>query len=344
MEFVVIDEVGNREDPIYGFGHVPYIYEIGKFEITNEEYAEFLNAVAKYDDPYSLYSPSMSMGLFGGIDRFSKEGIYVYHPKQGWGKRPVVYVSWYDLARLANWYHYKKPCTGRAELGTTEGTNNLGAYDTRNFPKDHTVMIDYRKLPFRRNKKALYWIPNENEWYKAAHYDPTINSQRKYWDYPVRTNNVPNNSEPPGDEYSVNFFRDTFAIGKPDFLTEVGAYRLACTYFGTYDQGGNVWEWLENWRLEDRGAEKVRAVRGGSATYSEIGLHARNTDPGNPSHEKFIWGGRLARAHVTSSGKVHYSKVSYIPFDRYLKKIIKKILHGNNAKKFLNLFKKSHQI
>jgi formylglycine-generating enzyme len=314
MEFVVVGEAGNKQDPIYRFGHVLYVYEIGKFEITNQEYAEFLNAVAKYDDPHSLYSPSMTTGLFGGIDRLSKEGISLYYPKEGWRNRPVVYISWYDLARLANWYHYQKPCIGRSQLGTTEGTNTVGAYDTRHFPHDHTEAVDYRKLPFGRNKKALYWIPNEDEWYKAAHYDPTLDCQRKYWDYPVRTNDVPNNFEPPGNEFSVNFFRETYSIGKPNFLTEVGAYSAASSYFGTYDQGGNVWEWAENWRLKDRGSEKVRAVRGGSATYSDVGLHARNTDPGNPAHEKFIWGGRLARAYVASSGKVIYSDISHTIF------------------------------
>ncbi|MEQ9485756.1 hypothetical protein [Coleofasciculus sp. F4-SAH-05] len=80
MEFVFIGDPGNENDPIYDFGYVPYVYEIGKYEVTNEEYAAFLNAVAKFDDPYSLYNPSMSTGLFGGIERFDHEGTYQYSP------------------------------------------------------------------------------------------------------------------------------------------------------------------------------------------------------------------------------------------------------------------------
>lgn len=320
MEFLVIGDPGNHSDPIYGFGYVPYIYEIGKYEITNDEYAEFLNAVAKLEDPYSLYSPSMSQGLFGGIDRIEQEGSFAYCSKPNYNKKPVVYISWYDLARMANWYHYGKPCTGQSKLGTTEGTNKQGAYDTRYFPKNYQDSVDYKKLPFGRNKKALYWIPNEYEWYKAAHYDPTRQGQRKYWDYPVRTDDLPNNIAPPGNQHSVNYLQETFSIGKPDFLTNVGDYIYASSYYGTYDQGGNVWEWLENWRLKDRGAEKVRGVRGGSATYTEIGLHALNTDPGNPSHEKFIWGGRLARAHTDATGQIIYSNISYTLFAEFWKK------------------------
>ncbi|WP_013323382.1 formylglycine-generating enzyme family protein [Gloeothece verrucosa] len=322
MEFVLISDPGNQRDSKFKFGYVPYLYEIGKYEVTNQDYAQFLNAVAQSDDPYSLYHPNMATGLFGGIDRSFEAGKYTYLAKKGWEKKPVVYISWYDLARLANWYHYGKPCTGRSELGTTEGTQNQGAYDTGFFPKHAQDFVDYGKLPFGRNKKALYWIPNEEEWYKAAYYDPTIKDKRQYWDYPVKTNKLPNNSEPPGDQFSINFFRETFAIGKPDFLTDVDAYPLACSYYGVYDLGGNVWEWLENWRLQYRGSEKVRGLRGGSATYSEIGLHARNTDPGNPSHEKFLWGGRLARAHLTPSGETIYSDSSYTKFKWYRKRII----------------------
>jgi formylglycine-generating enzyme required for sulfatase activity len=341
MEFVLIANASNKNDPIYKFGYVPYVYEIGKYEITNEEYAVFLNAVAKFNDPYSLYSLSMSTGLFGGFERLGQEGAYTYLPKKGWERRPVVYISWYDLARMANWFHYGKPCTGRSELGTTEGTNSQGAYDTRHFPKNYTDAFDYNKQPFGRNKRALYWIPNEHEWYKAAYYDPTIEDKRKYWDYPVRTNKIPNNYEPPGDRYSANFFRDTFAIGKPYFLTEVDAYQLACSYYGVYDLGGNVWEWLENWRLTNRGSEKVRAVRGGSATYSEIGLHARNTDPGNPSHEKFVWGGRLARAHRNSNGDVTYSDISYTVVNWYSQRIKFAIVGRFKSRlvKIVNIFK-----
>jgi len=156
----------------------------------------------------------------------------------------------------------------------------------------------------------LYWIPGDDEWYKAAYYDPTREGVRKYWDYAVRCCRPPNNLPPPGDECSANYFRETFAIGKPYFLTEVGAYPKAGSYFGTYDQNGNVWEWIEDWwQMRIDPSRKGRITRGGSATYSEIGLHAENRDPLNPAHEAFIFGGRLARAHVNDSGEVVFSTV-----------------------------------
>ena len=152
-------------------------------------------------------------------------------------------------------------------------------------------------MPRTRNPLARYWIPSDNEWYKAAYYDPTRLGVRKYWDFATRSCNTPNNLPPPGDEYSANYFRETFAIGKPYFLTEVGAYPKASSYFGTYDQNGDVWEWVEDWKqMRIDPFHKGRITRGGSATYSEIGLHAMNADPLNPAHEAFVFGGRLARA------------------------------------------------
>ncbi|MBN1688567.1 MAG: SUMF1/EgtB/PvdO family nonheme iron enzyme [Candidatus Omnitrophica bacterium] len=306
MEFVLVCHAGNSKDPIWRWGHVPYDFEIGKYPVTNQDYAEFLNAVARKGDPFCLYHGCLSSGLFGGIDAANREGQRCFTAKAGWEQRPVVYINWYDLARLANWYHYGRPDRGVSELGTTEGTDREGAYDTRCFPETLDARTFFWKLPGKRNQGARYWIPNEDEWVKAGHYDPEKEGDRKYWDYAVRTDKIPGNQCLPDDPHAANYFRGVFSIGKPYFLSEVGAYRKAKSYFGTYDQGGNVWEWLENWRYKKgtawgkwigrlRKEEWVRGLKGGSATYSEIGLHLKNTDPGNPSHKKFVWGGRLAR-------------------------------------------------
>lgn len=321
MDFVTIGEPGNIADQVYGCGKVAYVFEIGKYEITNQEYAVFLNAVARTADPFNLYSPSMSTGLFGGISRAVINNEYSYRAERDWEKRPVVYISWYDLARMANWYHYGNPDEGTSQLGTTEGTDTEGAYDTRNFPQGFGDEMNYKKLPNNRNPKALYWIPDDDEWYKAAYYDPTRWGARKYWDYAMRCCDLINNSPPPGDARSANYYNGTFSVGKPYFLTEVGSYVKASSYFGTFDQCGNVWEWIENWKTMWMFPDKKgRITRGGSATYTEIGLHGMNQDPLNPAHEAFVFGGRLARAYKDNSGKIIYSRVPF-RFSGYLQKL-----------------------
>ena len=43
-------------------------------------------------------------------------------------------------------------------------------------------------------RRPTYFIPSENEWYKAAYYDPTLNGGTGgYWTYPTKTNTAPVN-------------------------------------------------------------------------------------------------------------------------------------------------------
>src|SRR5690349_14057370 len=46
--------------PSHYCGAVPYAYSIGTYEVTNTQYAEFLNAKAAIADPFGLYNPNMA--------------------------------------------------------------------------------------------------------------------------------------------------------------------------------------------------------------------------------------------------------------------------------------------
>ncbi len=101
MDWVVIKDVNNPADPATTFGSVNHEYQIGKYEVTNNQYAEFLNAKGKSDaTSYSIYNGSMSNY---GITKSGSNGSYTYTVTSGFGNRPVPYVSWYDAARFANW-------------------------------------------------------------------------------------------------------------------------------------------------------------------------------------------------------------------------------------------------
>ena len=104
-----------------------------------------------------------------------------------------------------------------------------------------------------RNRGALYWIPNEDEWYKAAYYDPTLIGNRKYHDYPTRTSN------PPSHKQANYVIQDRLNIGEPFFVANVDSFSDSPSYYGTLQQGGNVWEWLESWQYGNVG---VRGLRG----------------------------------------------------------------------------------
>ena len=46
-------------------------------------------------------------------------------------------------------------------------------------------------MAITRNTGATYFIPSENEWYKAAYYNPTNGT---YWTYPTQSNTAPSNA------------------------------------------------------------------------------------------------------------------------------------------------------
>jgi autotransporter-associated beta strand protein len=104
---------------------------------------------------------------------------------------------------------------------------------------------------------ARFFLPNENEWYKAAYYDPTLMSGGGgYWKFATRSNEVPGNVVGPAPNqanyragsdlrYSVTQSAD-FTTAQ-DYLVNVGAYSGSGSYYETYDQTGSVGEALEGW-------------------------------------------------------------------------------------------------
>lgn len=287
MVFALIDNPENPIDPVTKSGRVDYIFEISKHQVTNAQYAEFLNATATESDPHGLYSVNMESGLFGGIKRTQENGSYFYQPLEEYADLPVVYVSWFDAARFCNWLHFGKPNRGESVLGTTEGNSEVGAYDTGLFTYERTV----QKFE-THNPNANYWIPTLDEWNKAAYFDPSKNGDGGYWLYPTQSDTKPQAIAPPGDQFSANYYDFKWAAPAP-YLTPVGSYKYATSYYGTLDQGGNVWEWVETLRV----GGQHRWVRGGGATTFDHALSRLNTDSEYGDHELYIFGFRVARKH-----------------------------------------------
>ena len=217
---VPVGNAGNGNDTT-GFGAVSYDYRIGTNEVTNAQYTEFLNAKAA-SDPLGLYNTSMGNN-YGGITHSGSGGSYTYATIPGSGDMPVNFVSWYDAIRFANWLHN----------GQGSGDTETGAYTLVG-----GTPTPSNGLSITRNAGATWFLTSEDEWYKAAyHQNDGVTSN--YFDYPTSSDTAPTAEFPPGGSNSAN------SGGVVGDLTNVGAYTASDSPYGTFDQGGNAWEWNE---------------------------------------------------------------------------------------------------
>jgi formylglycine-generating enzyme len=152
IDYVTVGHAGNVADSSL-YGAVAYDYEISKHETTISQYAEFLNAKAQ-TDAFGLYNTGMGTDFnVAGITRSGSSGSYNYAVISGSGNRPITYVSWFDAARFSNWLHN----------GQGNGDTETGAY----------TLSGAMSGIFAKNGGDSVGLPSENEWYKAAYYDPT---------------------------------------------------------------------------------------------------------------------------------------------------------------------------
>ena len=291
MEWVAVGEAGNAGDvrfadpQVPSFGGVGYTYDIGRYEVTAGQYVEFLNAVAA-TDTYGLYNPQMNSSEFGcQITQHGSSGSYTYDfagrpsgTEADWSNRPVNYVSWGDAARFANWLHNGQP-TGLQDAGSTE----TGSYDLYGATSDSDL------LSVTRSTDATVVLPSEDEWYKAAYYDGAADV---YFYFPTSSNGLPSNdliNPDPGNNATV--WEAGYTIGSPYYRTEVGAHENSASPYGTFDQGGNVWEWNEA-ILNDL----YRGMRGDSFVNSGFGSRTGAWDRNAllPSAEFYGTGFRVA--------------------------------------------------
>jgi formylglycine-generating enzyme required for sulfatase activity len=282
MDYVSVGHAGNAADST-GYGAVAYAYQIGKYEVTNAQYGEFLNAV----DPgganaNGIYNAGMGSNARGGITYTAGAASGAkYTITSNMGDKPVIYVSWYDAARFTNWLGN----------GQGAGSTETGAYTL----SGNTGLIT-------KNVGATVYLPSEDEWYKAAYYDPTAGAGGgdNYWAYPTRSDDAPTAatansttgviSNPGANVANYNFGADW--NGQDGNVTTVGS-AAANNYFGTADQAGSVREW------NDVVDGSSRGLRGGSWNGDSSFLAASYRFYGTPASETLNVGFRVASVPVS---------------------------------------------
>ena len=224
IEFVTIGNPGNADDTTGNpnpAGKVDYSYRIGTFEISEEMFD-------KADDQSILDGNPLNL----------------FHSGRG-ANKPATLGSWFNAAQFVNW------------LNTS--TNRSPAYKfdiSGNFQLWQPGDAGYNPNNLYRNSLARYVLPDVNEWYKAAYYDPTSDV---YYDYPTGSDTGPN-------QVSSGTLPGSAVYGPGQNLTGPADIMLAggLSPYGTMAQGGNVWEWEETESdLVNDLSSSLRGIRGG---------------------------------------------------------------------------------
>jgi formylglycine-generating enzyme required for sulfatase activity len=241
---------------------------MGTYDVTLAQYTAFLNAVAK-TDTYGLYNQYMGEDYpTVGISQSGSSGNYSYSvtgSAPGAANMPVYNESWLDAARFCNWLQNGQPTSGTEGAGTTE----TGAY---------TLNGDTTSGTESRNAGATYFIPNENEWYKAAYYK-SGGTNAGYWTYPTQSNTAPGNSL--ALALSTSNEANYYITGYTDptnYLTPVGTFTASPGPYGTYDMGGDLFQWNDAII-----SGSSRGLRGGVWDFSSSDLASSVRTHGKPT-------------------------------------------------------------
>ena len=268
IDWVTVGDPGNTADTTT-YGAVADAFQIMKFEFTNEQYKDFLNSVAA-TDTYSLYNTNMGSNASGGITRSGSPGAYSYAVKANMGDKPVNYVSWFDAARVANWL---------VNGGMSSSSTETGAYTLVGGQTSGTAPA--------RNPGASFYIPTEDQWYKAAYYKGG-STNAGYWDYATQSDEAPTpvtsgstgigSAGSTGNFANYNYDAD---LNSPDGVTTVGTNGGASAY-GAFDMSGNVYEWndLTGAAGSSRGLRGGPWPDGGAADFSSSRRGTRDPSSG----------------------------------------------------------------
>ncbi len=221
------------------WGRVDYEYRMGVTEVTVGQWFEFIKvAYPVWRELGFNHSSSDFMGLYTvntappnspanyQIGLASVLPQILNTPQQ---------MQWRAAAMYCNWMHHGAPTGPNVDLSVFR----TGAYDVSTFRRnpDGTYSDQITK-----SEGALYWIPDLDEWTKAAYYDPNRygNGKEGYWYFPYQSQERPVPGNPgEGEAYG------TMVAGGTDYPLEVGSYPDVHSPWGLLDLAGGVREWTE---------------------------------------------------------------------------------------------------
>ena len=234
IDFVDIGNAGNAADT-NTYGAVPYEYRMGKNEISQLQ-----------------------------ITKATQIGMAHVSAGAWTGSQPAADITWYEAAAFVNFLNTNSGRTAAYNLTFTayEGTFS-GIWSMALWSSEQAWTAGGTNL--YRNKDAFYFLPSENEWYKAAYYNA---AGTNYFLYPTASSSVPTPVASGTDAGSAVYNN---ATPVPATVNSAGGL----SPYGTMGQGGNVWEWTESaFNGTNSSSSEFRAIRGGYWGATEGGVRS----------------------------------------------------------------------
>ena len=248
IDFVNIGNTSNAADTT-GYGAVPYEYRVGTYEITQD-----------------------------AITNATASGMVNVTAGPWTGSQPAANISWYEAAAFVNWLNTSTGKTAAYDLAWDGSAWSMNLWSSgQAWTAGGTNLY--------RNKDAFYFLTSENEWYKAAYYNPVGSD---YFLYPTASSSVPT-AVASGTNAGTAVYNGVASV--PAIVDSAGG----SSPYGTMGQGGNVFEWNESaFAGTNSSSSEVRAIRGGDWNDSEFGLRSSFRFNFDPSSEFSVIGFRVA--------------------------------------------------
>ena len=249
IDFVNIGHAGNAADTTT-YGAVPYEYRVGKYEISQDT-----------------------------ITKATASGMANVTAGSWTGNQPAAYISWYEAAAFVNFLNTDSGKTAAYDLTISNGIWSMALWSSEQaWTAGGTNLY--------RNKDAYYFLPSENEWYKAAYYNA---AGTNYFLYPTASSSVPT-AVASGTDAGSAVYNNVASV--PAIVASAGGL----SPYGTMGQGGNVWEWSESaFDGTNSSSSESRAIRGGDWQDPELYLRSSSRNlSGIPTSVSNIMGFRVA--------------------------------------------------
>jgi hypothetical protein len=177
-----------KQPPCQQVGGVDYRYGIGQLEVTVAQYVAFLNTVdptgSNRHNLYSANESSAEWPKYGQIDFSASVGpgrhYSVASPE--WADKPYGFANFLRSARFANSLYNGQLLAKHSSAG---GGFSYVTYRVRLSRRTEQGMYDMKVRAMTRSHKRGFVIPSQNEWIKAAYYDPSGGGKYSYWEYPT---------------------------------------------------------------------------------------------------------------------------------------------------------------